>query len=204
MDDDGPFPEEPADTRTAIMRATYDALCKHGYADLTIQRIGEEFPKSKSLLYHHYEGKDDLLLEFLGYMLERFEEREAPADGAADPETRLRDFLDHTIPVPGEERNPDFLRALVELRAQAAHDEAYREQFTRTQERFHEHLADIVADGVETGAFRDVDPEQVASFLATVLSGAMFDRVTTDSDVAAAARAELHRYVDDCLLAEST
>lgn len=25
----------------------YDALCKHGYADL-IQRIGDEFPKSKS------------------------------------------------------------------------------------------------------------------------------------------------------------
>ncbi|GGL39148.1 hypothetical protein GCM10009037_23590 [Halarchaeum grantii] len=104
----------------------------------------------------------------------------------------------------GEEHNPDFLRALIELRAQAAHDEAYREQFTRTQERFHAHLADIVADGVETGVFRDVDPERVASFLATVLSGAMFDRVTTDSDVAAATRAELHRYVDDCLLAEST
>jgi AcrR family transcriptional regulator len=64
------FDDEPADTREAIMQATYRALRAHGYARLTIQRIGDEFPKSKSLLYHHYDGKDDLLLEFLSYMLD--------------------------------------------------------------------------------------------------------------------------------------
>ncbi len=204
MDDHGPFPEEPTDTRTAIMKATFDALCKHGYADLTIQRIGEEFPKSKSLLYHHYEGKDDLLLEFLGYMLERFEERDVEADPDADPETRLRTFFEHMVPEPGEEHNPDFLKALVELRAQAAHDDAYRQQFARTQDHFCEHLSDIVADGVEAGDFRDVDPDRVAGFLATVISGAMFDRVTADDATVSDARAELDRYVECCLLAEST
>ena len=37
-------------TRAAIMEATFEALSKHGYADLTIQTIADEFEKSKSLL----------------------------------------------------------------------------------------------------------------------------------------------------------
>jgi len=201
--DRGPFPDEPEDTRTAIMKATFEALCEHGYADLTIQRIGEKFPKSKSLLYHHYDGKDALLVDFLGYLLERFEDRELSRAGETDPETRLRSFVEHAVPEPGAERNTEFLKALVELRAQAAHDEAYREQFTRTQARFRTYLAGVVADGVEAGVFRDVDPQSVAAFLVTLVGGAMFDRATTDSTAEmAAVRAELDRYVERCLLAE--
>lgn len=36
------FLDSPEGTREEIMRATRLALCEHGYADLTIQRIVEE------------------------------------------------------------------------------------------------------------------------------------------------------------------
>jgi len=194
---DDPFPADAEDTRTAIMRATYDALCEHGYADLTIQRIGEAFPKSKSLLYHHYDGKDALLLEFLALLLDRFEERELPDELAADPEARLRRFVERIVPADADGRDPSFARALVELRAQAAHDDDYRAHFTRTRERVRDRLAEIIEDGVEDGVFRDdVDPDAAASFLATVASGAMFDAATTDAADLDAVRDELERYVD--------
>ncbi|MEF8774483.1 MAG: helix-turn-helix domain-containing protein, partial [Halobacteriales archaeon] len=56
------FDADAEDTDEALMAATYRALCEHGYADLTIQQIGAEFEKSTSLLYHHYDGKDELLV----------------------------------------------------------------------------------------------------------------------------------------------
>lgn len=195
------FDDEPASTREAIMEGTYRALCAHGYADLTIQKIGDEFPKSKSLVYHHYEGKDELLLDFLEFMLERFE-ADILGDEDADAVDYLEAVLDHVIPETVPEERAAFRRAMLELRAQAAHDDAYRDHFTRSDELFQNHLADLVRDGVEEGKFSDVDPEQVASFLLTAIDGSMLRRATTYNEASVRAmRRELDEYLEAQLLA---
>ncbi|OYR59012.1 TetR family transcriptional regulator [Halorubrum ezzemoulense] len=78
---DGPF-AEPTNTREAILGAAFRALRKHGYASVTIQRIGDEFDKSPSLVYHHYDGKDDLLVDLMGFLLDEFE---ASISDSGDP-----------------------------------------------------------------------------------------------------------------------
>ena len=78
---DDPF-AEPSNTRQAILGAAFRALCEHGYANVTIQRIGDEFDKSPSLVYHHYDGKDDLLIDLLGFLLDEFEASIADGAGA--------------------------------------------------------------------------------------------------------------------------
>jgi len=196
-----PFPEDTEDTQTTIMRATFDALVEYGYAGLTIDRIDEFFPKSKSLLYHHYDGKDELLLDFLSRMIDN---REASIDHemAGDARDRLDRWLDAAVTpeLAGEELG--FVRALVELRAQAAHDHRYREQFTRSDQLFRGWLADIIAEGIDEGVFRDVDPQQVASTIHVLAGGVMAERVTNDDPHVADVRAELDAYVEARLLAE--
>jgi len=171
------FESGSGDTEDELMAATYRALCEHGYADLTIERIGAEFEKSNSLLYHHYDGKDDLLVGFLEYTLERFRD-DVPSESTGDPWEDIRRLLDHALaPTVADERG-DFERAIVELRAQAAHDRSYREAFTAHDRFFEERLAADIRDGVATGRFRDVDPERVASLVHTALTGAMTRRAT--------------------------
>lgn len=63
------------DVRNAIMTATYEALCAHGYTDLTAQDIADRTDKSKSLLFYHYDSKDDLVADFLVFLRELFDER---------------------------------------------------------------------------------------------------------------------------------
>jgi len=175
------FDAEPEDTEAALMAATYRALCTHGYAGLTIQKIGEEFEKSNSLLYHHYEGKDDLLVEFLGYMLDRFE-ADVPFEEVDDPGDELQRLIDHVLAPTVDEERREFTSAMIELRAQAAHDPAYREAFTRHDRFFHDRLATVVRDGIEAGVFREVDADGVASLVQTTFNGAMLQRATTDPD----------------------
>ncbi|MFC4450062.1 TetR/AcrR family transcriptional regulator [Halorussus aquaticus] len=198
------FENDSDDTKSAIMRATYHALCEHGYANLTIQRIGDEFAKSKSLLYHHYDSKDELLVDFLEFVLEKFK-ADIPAEEYDDPCAHLREVLDHVVPPTLDAERYEFTSAMIELRAQAPHDEAYREQFSRNDRFFRQQFADVVRDGVETGAFRDVDPEQAAALLVTTINGSMLERVTTDDaeDAIRATRRELDAYIDSHLLAES-
>jgi len=190
------FLDAPANTREEIMRATYLALCEHGYAGLTIQRIADEFEKSKSLIYHHYDGKDDLLVEFLEFMLDRFEE-EVPDDVGEDPADHLRTVFDHALPTPLSDERREFSKAMVELRAQAAHDERYRDHFTRSDRFLCERIADIVAEGIDAGVFSEVEPQETAALLMTTITGAMTRRVTSgDDDDVTEVRAELERYVE--------
>ncbi|QSG09820.1 TetR/AcrR family transcriptional regulator [Halapricum desulfuricans] len=196
-----PFPEDAEDTRTAIMRATFDALVEYGYAGLTIDRIDEFFPKSKSLLYHHYDGKDDLLVDFLSRMIDDHE-TEMDREASGDARERLDRWLDAIAAPDLAEQDRGFVGALVELRAQAAHDERYREHFTRSDRFFRGVLADIIADGIEEGVFRGVDPEQVAATIHTIAGGIMTERATSDDPQVAAVRAELDAYVEARLLVD--
>lgn len=203
MGETPPFLSDPETTRESIMHATYLALCEHGYAGLTIQRIGEQFEKSKSLLYHHYDDKDELLLSFLQFMLEEHESSvpETVDDGADE---RLDAMLDVLLPPTLDDEEQGFTAAMVELRAQAAHDQRYREQYAEHARAFHEHLVSVIEDGIEKGVFRDVDPDQVAQFFGTLTNGAMTRRVTGGGDESVtAARTEVDAYIDRVLRAET-
>jgi AcrR family transcriptional regulator len=196
-----PFLDDSADTQEEILKATYAALCKHGYSDITIQRIGDEFPKSKSLLYHHYDGKDDLLRELLDYMIEQAEEM-IPWDQTTGAEERIDVIVDHMFGAEDIWGNENFSRALVELRAQAAHDDQYREHFTRSDRFVRKAIESIVRSGVEDGTFQAVDPAETAALFQVMGTGTMTQRVTNDDPALEECRSEFERYVRDCLLAE--
>jgi len=200
---DSPFGADTADeTRTAIMRATYAALTKHGYENLTIQRIGEEFPKSKSLIYRHYDGKDAVLVELLEFLLDHLKSQMAqpPTTGA---HAGLRTVLDFVLATDLDAERSELTNVMVELRGQAPHNEVFRTYFTENDRRFRRDLAGIVERGIEEGAYRPVDPEEVAEFVLTAMSGATVRRATTDdaADIAAIRR-ELDAYLRGRVLAE--
>lgn len=195
--------EEPGDTHEEVMAATYRALCAHGYAGLTIQRIADEFPKSKALLYHHYESKDDLLLEFLSFMLERFESS-VPDEEYDDAGDQLSALVEHVFPDDPDGERREFASAMVELQAQAASDPAYREHFTHSSRFFHDRAVEIVERGIEEGVFREVDPDRVATFLTTAIDGSRFRRATADvEETIPALRAEIEAYLDARVFAEA-
>lgn len=201
---------EPSDTRQAILGAAFRALCEHGYANVTVQRIGDEFDKSPSLVYHHYDGKDDLLIDLLGFLLDEFEA--SIADGAVAgsaerddapeiaPERAFdrsaREQLDGYLTAAVDPASLDdpyapdarFVTVMTELRSQAANDEAYRDHFDRSDRVFGEYLerlvreaaAEVPEDGGEAAAERAVDAAEVAATLQTFATGGMFRWATTN------------------------
>ena len=159
---------EPSDTRQAILGAAFRALCEHGYANVTIARIGDEFDKSPSLVYHHYDGKDDLLVDLLEFLLDEFEASVAggspgdasESDDAAEMSSEAvfdrsaREQLDDYLTAAVEPASLDqphapdarFVTVMTELRSQAANDEAYRDHFDRSDRVFGEYLERLVRE----------------------------------------------------------
>lgn len=191
----GEFFDEPSGTREAIMIATLESLREHGYADLTIQKIGNEFEKSQSLIYHHYDGKDDLVLETLEFVLDRHSEQviEERIDG---PQCHLEGLLDEFLGESDEDES-QLSTTLFELRARAIHDEAYREHFTRSDEIFEQYLVKVISEGVERDLFQECDPQAVATTIITLVNGVLVRRATSrDEDWLADVRDEVDTYLE--------
>lgn len=208
MSDRNPFGDTPTDTRERMMHATYRALQRHGYAGLSLQRIADESDLSKSAVYHFYDDKEDLLIAFLDFMLDRFQEEFELAEGD-DPAADLRAYVEHAVrdsPPPTD--TPEDRTAyvpfgpVIELRAQAVRNEAFRERFTDLDAMFEAELASIVERGVERGVFREVDPDHAASLLLTFLAGAMMRRATVEDVDTEALMAEADAVLERYLAAE--
>lgn len=193
-----------AETRKSIMEATHRALCKHGYANLSIQKIADEFDMTSAVLHYHYDTKENLLTAFLEYLLDAFASQ-FDIEGIEDPRDRLLALIDALLvvlvgindsdrPIDHADDHPSFggeelSMALLELRAQAGRSEAFSEQFTINYDYAWELMVATIDEGIEQGVFRDIDSEQVATLLlTTMLGGRAYHVSLTHDDVAPTAR----------------
>jgi AcrR family transcriptional regulator len=178
----------------AIMEATYRALREHGYADLTIQRIADEYGKSTAAVHYYYDTKDELLAAFLDYLLDQFVDSIHDVE-TTDPGERLELLLDELLVKPQE--NPDLSIALLEMRSQAPYKEAFSERFQQNDEYIRYMLKAVVNHGIDEGVFNDVDADHVTRALMTIVNGGRTRAVALD-DIGAleTARRTASEYVD--------
>lgn len=169
------------DVRASIMRATYEALCEHGYTELTAQDIADGTDKSKSLLFYHYDSKEDLFADFVEFLLERFDDRvEETRD--LPPVERLATFVDWFLYGPDEDDRQSFHTAILELRTQAPYNERYREKLRKSDDQLRDTLEEILREGLESGEFTEHDPEETAALLIAAFDGARIRQLTLDRD----------------------
>jgi len=161
-----------ADSREQIMEATYHALRKHGYANLTIAAIADEFDKGKSLIYYHFDDKEELLLAFLDHMQEHLKHDLLCSDETTAEEQFDR-FLEMGLAIDRPEMQ-EFRKALYEIRSQTPHNQAYADKFAELDHVIHEQLADMLDDiGVDA-------PGETATLILATMDGAVLRTVTTD------------------------
>jgi TetR/AcrR family transcriptional regulator, transcriptional repressor of aconitase len=209
MADSTQFGAEATNTVDVIMQATYRVLLEYGYADLSIAKIANEAGLSKSALYNHYEGKDDLLLDFLSRFLEWY--LDTPLDEIdREPQAELQTFIDLlSVDSVGTDTSIDSAieaaeaDAFIELRAQAIHDESFRTKLLREDEAIRTRLVRIIQRGIDDGVFRDVNPESVAEFVLSVLEGALFRSSLSDDGREVAVYNQLDEYIQ-CQLVSNT
>ncbi|AUG49187.1 TetR family transcriptional regulator [Haloarcula taiwanensis] len=173
----GPSDRTFSDQTEEIMQATYRALREHGYADLTIKRIADEYGKSTAAVHYYYDTKDDLLAAFLDYLLEQFVDSIHDVE-TTDPEARLDILLDELLVKLQE--NPDLSVALLEMRSQAPYKEAFSDRFRQNDEYIRYLLKAVINHGIDEGVFNDVDAEHVTRSLLTIIDGARTRAVMLD------------------------
>ncbi|HXE30278.1 MAG TPA: TetR/AcrR family transcriptional regulator [Terriglobales bacterium] len=80
-----------SDSRRDILRTAARLFQERGYDATSMQDIASALNFSKAALYHHFESKEEILVQIMTYGMDIFEERVlAVVKEIADPEERLR------------------------------------------------------------------------------------------------------------------
>lgn len=183
-------------TREAIMEATFRALSKHGYADLRMRDIGEEFEMTRPVIHYHYNSKHELISSFLEYVIAQYKD-----DDTIDAE----DHWDHLgIRIDQCMFGPDIdgfdhwerMKVYHELFSQAQHNEAHRELFNEHYEGMVVGLAEVIQAGIDDGTFAEVDAMEFSQLLTDVIHSARARRISLGQEEAPEqARAAIDRFV---------
>lgn len=187
----------PDDTHAVLMEATYRTLATQGYDGLTMRAVAEKAEKSRGLLHYHFDDKDDLVYSLLDHLLDRMTAsiRDPETDDPVDELRRILEWIAY-----GPDREPsgddDYFLAILALRARAPYDDEIRRRLTRNYQQVVGECAEVIAEGIDDGAFRPVDAEETAAFLVTAVDGARNTDLTLDgTDARSVALAAIDRYV---------
>ncbi|WP_231188882.1 TetR/AcrR family transcriptional regulator [Haladaptatus sp. DYF46] len=172
---------ERSETEQQILDATLQALMTHGYANLTISDVSEEFEKSPSLIYHYFDSKDELMAELYDYLSNVYFDfiREIDID---DPIERLRFLIE--IILYSDEYTPDdeFYISLYEIMVHVPHSKTLEEKYIQNERKAIRLMANILREGMETGQIKQTDPVQTAAFLSAAIDGVRLHRVLHSDD----------------------
>lgn len=156
------------DKKSTAVKTTHDekkleiiASCaklfdKVGYHGMSMQMLADEVGLGKPTLYHYFPSKADILFEMHQLHLGGINENmDAEAAKTSDP----GDLLTQACVVALREiaQHPGYVRAFIEHYGDL--EVEHRKQIKKRRQEYFDRIAGIIKKGVETGKFRDLDPE---------------------------------------------
>jgi TetR/AcrR family transcriptional regulator, cholesterol catabolism regulator len=157
-----PITRDPDGTRKALI-ASAVALFEHrGYAATSVQSIVDDAGLTKGAFYHHFDSKDDLLLEvhdeFIDHQLERARDvlaRDIPVD------QQLRALVTEALFEPLSLYKSEISVFIQERRFLP--DEVFAE-IKDKRDAYERCVIDVVERGMADGTFRAVGPARLVAF----------------------------------------
>jgi AcrR family transcriptional regulator len=172
--------EATAARKEQIVRAAIALLASGGYKATTFDAICEAAElSSKRLITYHFAGKDELFAAVADHVVGVAEREMRPFLAVAtDPRQLLAAVIRASVAFTA--RHMAEGRALQEiiLNGEAAWDKHHKQSIQR--------LTRLFADGQRAGAFRDFDPQIMATALRTAIDS-MYQPIAAGTDPAACA-----------------
>jgi len=153
-----------------ILDAAASVFARRGFGDARMDDVAGEAGVSKGGLYLHFKSKDDLFDALVGYLVGIETRKLARARVAKGPVAdRLMDFFHgYALDIESMERlYPVFL----EVYARASRHETVRRMLQRYLDAYVVELSKLVTEGIASGEFRQVDPDEIAMQLICLLEG---------------------------------
>jgi AcrR family transcriptional regulator len=176
--------------RRQILDATHRVTLARGLHDLRVGDVADELDVSSGLIHYHFATKDELIEAMLGAMAEReIAGVRRSIDRLARPEDRLARVIE--LYLPSSRRDPSWL-LWIDVWGEALRDANLRRISEELDHAWVELVAEVIADGVASRAFRCADPVSSAWRLCALLDGLGLQVVLHHGTMT---RAQMHKHV---------
>lgn len=157
-----------------LVRAAFDLIAERGFEHLRTRDVAARAGVNIATLHYYFPSKEDLIRSVAESVQRDLAETYSslPPEDKRSPLHALRVELRDDQEVLRD--NPAIYAVLVELNARAHRDAMIAKIVREMDARWQQHLAGIIASGIEQGVFRsDLNPAFAALALTTFLKGAL-------------------------------
>ena len=174
------------ETAETLMSAAIDLFAERDYASVTIHDITQRAGVAHSLIYYHFENKEDLFNKAVTNLI-RTTIRSYRLSGLhhRHPAALIEDWLENNVRLASILRN--LVKIMFDYSRPRSGSPSVKGAIRRFYREEHAILARTIAQGVEAGIFREVDPKRVAVFISTHIDGIFYDSfIRNDDDISQA------------------
>jgi AcrR family transcriptional regulator len=159
-----------AERKEQIVRATVDCISKYGYHKFSIQDVARSAGVSKGIIHYYFLNKDELMMSVLDKVAGDIEQvLQADMATIEDPVQKMEIFVNVCFNVVRNTR--EYYQVNMDFWTQINQKEEVRNVIARHYAKFRETAAAVVRQGVESGKFRQVDPDQYGAYVIAVIDG---------------------------------
>jgi AcrR family transcriptional regulator len=168
--------EEQQETRTRIIAAAYKVLAEKGYDATTLREISREAEAAPGLVHYYFGGKDQLLVEVLKTMSDRYTEATRELSRRVAPDQ----FMEAALAQPFERisKEPEWYRLRYELFALGLHNPlltpGVRDLLAEGRNSIGKAVSLVQQSSSITAS---VDPRVLASLLLAVFDGLALQKI---------------------------
>ena len=158
--------------REQMLRAALDVIADRGYAETRIADVAERTGISPALVIYYFKTKDQLLTEAIRYLDNLwYADGQRRMAGLPTAVARIEEIVAMSC-LPEADTDPNSSWTLwMDFWALAAHNPEVADLRQHDDERWRDMISSLVRFGQETGEFRDVDPDDFAVLLCSLLDG---------------------------------
>lgn len=161
-----------AEARTRILAAAADCIVRDGLAKVRMAGIAKAAGVSAGLLHYHFDTKEQLFADLLGYShgVSSVLNEQALRRAGDGPAQRLSSFLDRCL--PSDERLADEWLLWQELTLLCIRQPELAKVGAALYEDFYSTVAGIITEGIGTGVFAPaIDSRKIAETAVALCDG---------------------------------
>lgn len=169
-----------AERKDQIVRATVECITKYGYHNFSMQDVARTAGVSKGIIHYYFLNKDELMMSVLEKVsgdIEQFLAEDMRS--IEDPIKKLEIFVNVCCEVVRSTK--EYYQVSMDFWTQINQKDAVREIISKHYQKIRETCALVIKEGIESGKFRKVDPNEYASYVIAVIDGISLQWLFDDS-----------------------
>ncbi len=172
--------------KNQIVKATVDCISRYGYNNFSMQDVARSAGVSKGIIHYYFLNKDDLMMSVLEHVASDIGSLlNSGMNEAIDPMKKLDLFLGTCLNIV--RKTKEYYQVNMDFWTQINQKEEVRLTVAKHYQNFREACSKVILEGIQKGAFREVNPMEYSSLIIALVDGIsmqwLFDETAFDYDL---------------------